>query len=213
MKKIALLFVIISTTLLSDLLAQNVFPGKQAVNKKDYFGLNLNSAIPDRYLGNYWEEYLKSFGKVHSRRGVYSVDRATIPSISNESIEMTSLVSTSRNITQLFLAVKVGNRYVANFTDSTYRATEQFLKDFSSFAVLRDEVRLAEEYYAEASKNHDRLQRDNERIIKEIERTQKRLEELGKEQEINTKDLAGSVIDLQNKQKDLEAAKAKLPKM
>ncbi len=212
MKKSFLLFAFICLFFLSDLVAQGVFPGKQSVNKKDYFGLNLNSSIPERFLANYWEEYLQSFGKTHSRRNVYTVDRADVPSISKEPVEMTSQISTSRNLTQLFLAVKIDNRYVANFTDTTYRATEQFLKDFSDFAVLRDEVRKAEEFYGEADKNHQRLQRDNERIIKEIERTKKRLEDLAQEQETNTKDLAGSVIDLQNKQKDLEAAKAKLPK-
>ncbi len=213
MKKTFYLITFLSIIVPASLLAQGVFPGKQTLNKKDYFGLNLNSSIPERYLGDYWKEYLGSFGKVHTRRGVYSVDRANVATIARKPVEMISQLSTSKGITQLFLAVKVDDRYVANFTDTTYRATEQFLKDFSAFAVLRDEVRLAEEYYAEADKNHQRLQRDNERISKEIERTQKRLEELAKEQDVNTKDLAGSVIDLQNKQKDLEAAKAKLPKM
>lgn len=193
--------------------AQSVFPGKQTLNKKEYFGLNLNSSIPERYLESYWEEYLKSFGKVRTRRGIYTVDRALVPAIASKPLVMTSQVSTAGNISHLFLAVKINDTYVANFTDSVYRATEQFLKDFSSFAIARDEVRMAEEYYTEADRNHQRLQRDGDRIANEIERLQKRLEELFKEQEINKKDLAGSVIDLQNKQKDLEAARARLPKM
>ena len=111
------------------------------------------------------------------------------------------------------MAVKVGDRFVSNFTDSTYKATEDFLKNFASYATVRDEVRQAEEFYTAADKNHKNLERDNERIVKETERLQKRLEELAIEQETNKKDLAGSVIDLQNKQKDLEAAKARVPKM
>jgi hypothetical protein len=213
MKKIYCFFIILGAMLTGDLYAQSVFPGKQTIKKKDYFGLNLNSSIPERYLGTYWEEYLDRFGKVHSRRKVFRMDRANVATISREPVEMVSKVSTSNSITQLFVAVKVSNRYVSNFMDTTYRASEQFLKDFSSFALLRDEVRLAEEYYGEADKNHQRLQRDNERIVKDIERTQKHLEDLMNEQEINKKDLAGSVLDLQNKQKDLEAAKARLPKM
>ncbi len=193
--------------------AQGVFPGKENLNGKDYFGLNLNSGIPSRYLESYWEDYLKTYGKTHSRRGVISVDRANIPSISHDPVEMLSQVSTARNISHVFLAVKVGDRFVSNFTDSTYKATENFLKDFSVYAVARDEVRMAEEYYAEADKNHKNLERDNERIVKEIERTQKKLEELLREQETNKADLAGSVIDLENKQKELEAAKGRIPKM
>jgi peptidoglycan hydrolase CwlO-like protein len=211
-KNISLLF-LLGSLLTHSLYAQTVFPGKESLNKKDYFGFNLNSSVPERYLATYWEEYLKNFGKTHSRRGVISVDRAAIPTIASEPVEILSQVSSSRNIVHVFMAIKVGDRFVSNFTDSTYKATEEFLKNFSSYATGRDEVRQAEEFYAAADKNHKTLERENDRIVKEIERTQKRLEELMKEQETNKADLAGSVIDLQNKQKDLEAAKTRVPKL
>lgn len=193
--------------------AQGVFPGKENLNGKDYFGLNLNSSIPSRYLEDYWEDYLKTYGKTHGRRGMVTVDRANVPAISSEPVEMLSQVSSAHNISHVFLAVKVGDHFVSNFTDSTYTATENFLKDFSSYAVARDEVRLAGEYYDEADKNHKSLERDNDRIAKDIERTQKKLEELMRDQETNKADLAGSVIDMANKQQDLEAAKGRIPKM
>ena len=213
MKSKIYLFVLLGGFLSLSVNAQGVFPGKENLNGKDYFGLNLNSSIPSRYLENYWENYLKTYGKTHSRRSIITVDRANVPTISNEPIEMLSQVSSARNISHVFLAVKVGDRFVSNFTDSTYKATENFLKDFSAYAVARDEVRMAEEYYDEADKNHKNLERDNERIVKDIERTQKKLEELMRDQETNKADLAGSVIDLANKQKDLEAAKGRIPKM
>ncbi|WP_373514232.1 coiled-coil domain-containing protein [Persicitalea sp.] len=213
MKNLLLPLVVLGFFLVPSVHAQGVFPGKEKLNDKDYFGLNLNSSIPSRYLEEYWEDYLKTYGKTHSRRGVISVDRANIPAISHESVEMLSQVSSARNISHVFLAVKVGDHFVSNFTDSTYTATENFLKEFSDYAVARDEVRMAEEYYDEADKNHKNLERDNDRIVKEIERTQKKLEELMRDQETNKADLAGSVIDLENKQKDLEAAKARIPKM
>ncbi len=193
--------------------AQSVFPGKEKLNDKDYFGFNLNSNIPDKYLEDYWEDYLESFGKTHSRRGVITADRADIPAISNEPVEVLSKISSARNLSHVFVAMKVGERFVSNFTDSTYKAVEAFLDDFSTYANAREEVRMAEEYYEDAEKNHKTMERDNERIAKEIERTQKKLEELMQDQEINKKDLAGSVIDLETKQRDLEAAKAKIPKL
>jgi len=193
--------------------AQGVFPGKESLNGKDYFGLNLNSSIPSRNLEGYWEDYLKTYGKTHSRRGVITADRANVPTISKEPVEILSQVSSARNISHVFLAVKVGQRFVSNFTDSTYTAAENFLKNFATYALVRDEVRLADEFYAEADKNHKNLERDNDRIVKEIERTQKKLEELMRDQETNKADLAGSVIDLEKKQKDLEAAKARVPKL
>lgn len=207
------LLVLLSGLLSFSVNAQGVFPGKENLNGKDYFGLNLNSSIPSRHLEGYWEDYLKTYGKTHGRRGVVSMDRANVPTISSQPIELLSQVSSARNVSHVFLAVKVDDHFVSNFTDSTYKATENFLKDFSSYAVARDEVRLSEEYYDEADKNHKSLERDNERIVKDIERTQKKLEELMLDQETNKADLAGSVIDLANKQKDLEAAKGRIPKM
>ena len=213
MKKIIYLLGLMSCLVMQPLCAQSVFPGKESINGKDYFGLNLNSSIPDRYLSTYWGEYLKTFGKTNSRRMVISADRANIPAISSEPVEVISQVSSAKNISHVFVAVKVGDRFVSNFMDSTYKATEEFLKTFAAYATARDEVRQAEEFYAVADKNHKTLERDNDRITKDIERTQKRLEDLKKEQEVNKSDLAGSVIDLQNKQKDLEAAKARIPKI
>ena len=213
MKKTIYLLGLMSCLLIHHLCAQSVFPGKESINGKDYFGLNLNSSIPDRYLSTYWGEYLKTFGKTNSRRMVISADRANIPAISSEPVEVISQVSSAKNISHVFVAVKVGDRFVSNFMDSTYKATEEFLKTFAAYATARDEVRQAEEFYAVADKNHKTLERDNDRITKDIERTQKRLEDLKKEQEVNKSDLAGSVIDLQNKQKDLEAAKARIPKI
>lgn len=193
--------------------AQNVFPGKEKINDKDYFGLNLNSSIAEKQLEGFWEDYLKTFGKTNSRHSVYTVDRADIPTVSNEPVEIVSQVSSARNLSHVFMAMKVGDRFVSNFTDSTYKATETFLSDFSVYAVAREEVRLAEGFYGDAEKNHKSLERDNEKITKEIERTQKKLIELMQDQETNKKDLAGSVIDLESKQKDVEVAKGKVPKM
>lgn len=193
--------------------AQNVFPGKEKINDKDYFGLNLNSNIAEKQLEGFWEDYLKTFGKTNSRRSVYTVDRADIPAISSEPVEIVSQVSSARNLSHVFMAMKVGDRFVSNFTDSTYKATEIFLSDFSAYAVAREEVRLAEGLYGDAEKNHKSLERDNEKITKEIERTQKKLTELMQDQETNKKDLAGSVVDLESKQKDVEVAKGKVPKM
>ncbi len=195
------------------LFAQNVFPGKEKINDKDYFGFNLNSNIPEKHLAGFWEDYLKTFGKTDSRRGVFTMDHADISAISSEPVEIVSQVSSARNLSHVFMAMKVGDRFVSNFTDSTYKATEAFLNDFVTYATARDEVRLAEGYYGEAEKNHKALERENEKITKEIERTQKKLSELMQDQETNKKDLAGSAIDLEAKQKDLEATKARVPKM
>lgn len=213
MKRIIYLLGLMTCLLIQPLCAQSVFPGKESINGKEYFGLNLNSSISDRYLSGYWAEYLKTFGKTNTRRTVVSADRANIPAISSQPVEVISQVSSAKNISHVFVAVKVGDRFVSNFTDSTYKATEEFLKTFATYAVARDDVRQAEEFYAVADKNHKTLVRDNDRITKDIERTQKKLDDLRKEQEVNKSDLAGSVNDLQTKQKDLEAAKARIPKI
>ena len=214
MKKALLLCIVLCIGLLrsAPLHAQTVFPGKQTIDSKDYFGFNLTMGIMDRHLSDYWQDFLKPYGKATTKRGVVQVSGASIPSLSVRGVGITSQVSSQKGGARLFASFFADGRYIANFTDSLYRNTEVFLRDFATYANWREEVRKAEEFYAEANRNHQRLQRENDTTLKEIERTEKRLEDLRSKLETNKKDLAGSVLDLQEKQAAVEAVKNRAPR-
>lgn len=192
--------------------AQTVLPGKQEIDKTSFEGLYVTTKIDEKYLGKYWEDYLKQYGKVSSSRGgVYRVPTASIPSISSSSINLASQVSSKKSLSQVFIYLDLGNgAYVTQGTKG-YAEAELFLKKFAEDAVLYDEARVAEEAMKESEKNFSKLTRKGETLKKDIEKTKKELANLKKDLEINQKDVATSQTDLEAKKKLFEEAKARIP--
>ena len=194
--------------------AQSVYPGKETIDKKEISGLTLSQSIPEKHLITYWESYLEKFGKVKGKKGVNTIDKASIPAVSPNPVQVTSQVgSVSKTASKVFLALNVDGTYITNDNDSGYRAVESVLKDFSNYAAVREEVRLADDVFSVAEKSHQKLQREIEDKTKEIEKTERKLTELRSEVEKGKADSQTSLLDLQNKQKALEAAKTKVPSL
>ena len=190
--------------------AQTISPGKQIIDKQEYFGLNLNQNISEKYLSKYWESYLDKFGKVKSKRGVYSIEKASIQSISNASVQLTSQINSGKDLSQVFLALYVNGQYVTNASDDTYKNAEAILKDFSDYAGVREEARVADEIFVTSEKSYQKQTKDNENTAKEIEKTEKKLTEMRAGLEKKKLEADNSLVDLQNKQKTLEAAKSRV---
>lgn len=190
--------------------AQTISPGKQTIDKQEYFGLNLNQNIAEKYLSKYWESYLDRFGKVKSKRGIYSIEKASIPSISNAPVQLTSHINSGKDLSQVFLALYVNGEYVTNASDETYKNAESILKDFSDYAGVREEARVADEIFTTSEKSYQKQIKDNDNTTKEIEKTEKKLIEMRAELEKKKLEADNSLIDLQNKQKTLEAARSRV---
>lgn len=190
--------------------AQTISPGKQTIDKQEYFGLNLNQNIAEKYLSKYWESYLDRFGKVKSKRGIYSIEKASIPSISNAPVQLTSHINSGKDLSQVFLALYVNGEYVTNASDETYKNAESILKDFSEYAGVREEARVADEIFTTSEKSYQKQIKDNDNTTKEIEKTEKKLIEMRAELEKKKLEADNSLIDLQNKQKTLEAARSRV---
>jgi len=192
--------------------AQTVLPGKQDIDKSSFEGLYVTTKIEEKYLGQYWEAYLKQYGKVSSSRGgVYRAPSAEISSISSSPINLSSQVSSKKGLSQVFIYLDLGNgSYVTQGTKG-YAEAESFLKKFAEDAILYDDARVAEEAMKESEKVFSKLTRKGESLKKDIEKTEKELVNLKKDLEINQKDVATSQTDLESKKKVFEEAKAKIP--
>jgi len=190
--------------------AQTISPGKQIIDKQEYFGLNLNQNISEKYLSKYWESYLDKFGKVKSKRGVYSIEKASIQSISNAPVKLTSQINSGKDLSQVFLALYVNGQYVTNASDDTYKNAEAILKDFSDYAGVREEARVADEIFVTSEKSYQKQTKDNENTAREIEKTEKKLTEMRAGLEKKKLEADNSLVDLQNKQKTMEAAKSRV---
>lgn len=201
--------VILSLTAVS-LRAQSVSPGKQTIDKQEYFGLNLNQNISEKYLSKYWESYLDKFGKVKSKRGVYTIEKASVPSVSSAPVQLTSQINSGKDLSQVFLALYVNGQYVTNASDDSYKSAETILKDFADYASVREEARVADEIFVSSEKSYQKQTKENDNTAKEIEKTEKKLTEMRAELERKKLEAGNSLIDLQNKQKALEAAKGRV---
>ena len=192
--------------------AQTVLPGKQDIDKSTFEGLYVTTKIEEKYLGQYWESYLKQYGKVSSSRGgVYRAPSASISSVSSSPINLSSQVSSKKGLSQVFIYLDLGiGSYVTQGTEG-YAAAESFLKKFAEDAILYDDARVAEEAMKESEKSFSKLTRKGESLKKDIEKTEKELANLKKDLEINQKDVATSQTDLETKKKVFEDAKAKIP--
>jgi hypothetical protein len=194
--------------------AQSVFPGKETIDKKEFAGLTLSQGIPDKYLSTYWEDYLAKFGKVKGKKGLYTIEKAAVTILSPNPVQITSHVaSVNKVLSKVFIALKVDGNFVTNENDQIYRTAENILKDFSEYAAIREEVRVADEAFTNTEKAYQKLQRDMEDKTKEIEKSEKKLIELRAELEKSKTDSQTSLLDLQNRQKALEAAKIKVPNL
>lgn len=190
--------------------AQTISPGKATIDKQEYLGLNLNQNISDKYLSKYWESYLEKFGKVKSKRSVYTIDKAAITYITSSPVAVTSQISSGKDLSQVFLALNVNGQYITASTDEGYKSAEALLKDFADYAAVREDARVADEVFTTSTKSYQKLQKDNENTAKDIEKTEKKLTELKAELDKKKGEADNSLVDLQNKQKSLEAAKSKV---
>jgi chromosome segregation ATPase len=189
--------------------AQSIFPGKQTIDKTEYLGLTLNQNIPDKQINNYWKSYIEKYGKVKNKKSVYTISKASIPSISNSPIDITSEVTSKKEQSQVFLALNVDGQYITNYTDQTYQKAEAILKEFSEYASKQEEVRVADESFSSSEKSYQKLQKENENLVKDIEKTEKKITELRSELEKKRAEADNALIDLQNKQKALELVKTR----
>lgn len=201
----SLLFIAVSSG------AQTVSPARQTVDKTEMAGLNLATSIPEKNLKEYWTTYLSKYGKVRSKRGAQTLEKAYIPDISKNSLNLTSSVSSSRNISTVFLAVRDGNSFISSASDAGYMETEQFLKQFLTYATAQEELRLVKADFTKTQDEQKKLVREKDRLTKEIEKTEKELQKLRDELVKKDTELTNYNSILENKQKGVKEVESKNP--
>ncbi len=193
-------------------MAQTALPGKQEIDKTQFEGLYITSKIDEKYLSNYWENFLKQYGKVSSSRGgVYRLAGASMSNISTDPVNLASKVSSSRGISQVFVYLDLGNGVYVTQGAKGYAETEAMLKKFAEDALLLDNARMTEETMKDNEKAFNKLTRNGEGLKKDIEKLNRKLDETKKELEANDKDLATSQTALEAAKKAFDDAKSKLP--
>ncbi len=208
-KNILLIFAVSLLFVAAPLAAQTVSPARQTINKVEMSGLNLATSIPEKYLKDYWATYLSKYGKVRSRKGTQTLEKAYIPDISKNSLNLTSAVSNSKNISTIFLAVQDGTSFISSASDAGYLETEQFLKQFMTYATAQEELRLVKEDFTKTQDEQKKLVKEKDRLSKEIEKTEKELQKLRDELAKKDTELSNYNTILENKQKGVKEVESK----
>lgn len=208
-KTIAGIFAVIIVFFGTASMAQTVSPARQTVDKTEMAGLNLATSIPEKYLKDYWASYLSKYGKVKSKKGVQTLEKAYIPDISKNSLNLSSTITSSRNISTIFLAVQDGATSISSASDAGYLETEQFLKQFLTYATAQEELRLVKEDFSKTQDEQKKLVKEKDRLIKDIEKTEKELQKLRDELVKKDAELANYNTILENKQKGVKEVESK----
>jgi chromosome segregation ATPase len=189
--------------------AQTVAPARQTIDKTEYSGLNLSTSIPEKNLKEYWTTYLSKYGKLKSKRGAQSLEKAYIPEISKNSLNLTSAISSSRNISTIFLSLQDGPNTISSASDAGYLETEQFLKQFLTYATSQEELRLVKEDFSKTQDERKKLIREKDRLTKDIEKAEKELVKLREDLAKKETELTNYNSILENKQKGLKEVESK----
>ncbi len=205
--------------------AQTVYAGEQTIDKQLYKGLFLTVPLSDRQVEKEWEEYTKAFGRAVASRGTYRITTADIKPISMEPINFTSQVKGNKKSTTIFTAYDLGGGNFVTAGTGSYEAADKLLKDFAARALFNEEVRVADDGFNEAQRNHQKLtkkgenlvrdiesnRKDKDRLLRKIDENTKELEQLQKDVESNKAEQATGLTDMDNKRKNLETVKLKKP--
>lgn len=153
----------------------------ELINKVQRTGLKTSLNFSSKQVGDAWQNYLKKYGKVSSRRNIYKIDAAKIPDISDRPIGIISKVDQQTdNSAYVFCSFDIGSEYIS-VGDNRYQAAERFMNDFS-LSMYRDEyskeIADAENTFDDAQKNLEDLIKKEQDWDKNIQSSQKDIENM-----------------------------------
>lgn len=203
--------------------AQAVYAGEQTIDKQVYKGLFLTLPLSDRQVEKEWEAHIAPYGRPTSSRGTYRITTADMKDISAEPVNFTSQIKGNKKSTTIFTAYDLGGGNFVTAGNGNYDAADKLLKDFANKTIFNDEVRVAEDGFNEAQRNHQKLvkkgenlvrdiesnRKEKERLLRKIDENAKELEQLQKDIETNKIDQTTAQTEMDNKRKNVEVVKLK----
>lgn len=205
--------------------AQTILSGSEVFGKDRKEGFYMTINVEKKFIEKEWSLFISKFGGVAQNREVFNIAAANMPEISPDPINlMTKVLSEQKAKTKIFASFSFGGGDVITQNDKSFREVEQLLKDFYSFSMQNEDVRLAERDADESQKNLDRVNKTGDKIVREIEKNKREkdkllkaiennsveLEKLLKEQIDNKLDQENAKIALEEKQKAASIVKTRI---
>ncbi len=191
--------------------SQTILSGSEVFGKDRKEGFYMTLNIEKKFIEKDWSLFISKYGGVAQSRKVFNIAAANIPDISPDPINlMTKVISDQKVKTKVFASFDVGGGNMVSENNKSFRGVEQLLKDFYSFAMQNEDVRLAERDSEEAQKNLDRVNKTADRIVRDIEKNKREKEKLLKEIENNRIELEKLLKDQTDNKQDQENARIAL---
>jgi len=206
-------------------LAQGVVqPAFLDIDRQKRQGYAASTDLDRRVVEKAWKDQLEQYGRVDSKRDVYTVNFAKLPFLDQQA-RIISQLNTIKGRTQIFLSVDQNNGEFVAAGHGQGPEVEKLLLDFMRQMDYEAQLRVAQKAYEEAestskdaTRKGERLLRDLESNKKEAERLVKRLEEnkteflkLQGDTAQNRKDRAAAAQVFEKQRQNLEAVKSRKP--
>ncbi|HSI90699.1 MAG TPA: hypothetical protein VK927_06245 [Adhaeribacter sp.] len=182
------------------------------VNGMPRKGLQTTIQLDHKLVDKAWQSHLKDkAGKVQSSKGVYTIDRGSIESISATPLRIVSQVNASEAGTLVWWALDMGTALISKeSTPGQYESAEAFMKDFAKKLYREDiarQVAEAEKVLASTANEEARTIKQADDIKRSIEKNKQRRAELEAELARNSQELVQLNQDVETNLKAQETAR------
>jgi hypothetical protein len=201
-----------------------VQPAYVDIDKQKRQGYAASTDLDRRFVEKAWKDKLSEYGRVDSKRDVYTVNFAKLPFL-DEQARIVSQLNTTKGRTQIFLSVDQNNNEFIAAGHGQGPQVEKLLLDFMQQMDYESQVRAAEKAFEDAESANKDATRKGERLVRDIEANRKEKEKLLKRLDDNKTELiklrGDSVQNYRDRQaaaqvfekqrQNLEAVKARKP--
>ena len=206
-------------------LSAQVFSGLAEIDKAKKEGFYTYLNTEEKNVTNAWKEYLKKTGTFDAgRAGSIHVDQARISSISDNPINLLSVITEEKNKTKLFVSMRVGPDNYIQTGHEKFKEASQWLEEFAQVINLQESLRKEESKLAELKNAQLKNQRYAERLVRELDSNKRQTELLTKKleetriekekilanQEQNKLDQKANELALEQQVKQVQSAKSKV---
>lgn len=161
-----------------------VFSGMAEIDKAKKEGFYTYLNTEEKYVTNAWKEFLKKTGAVDAgRSGSIHVDQARISSISDNPINLLSLITEEKNKIKLFVSMRVGPDNYIQTGHEKFKEASLWLEEFAQIINLQESLRKEENKLAELKSAQLKNQRYAERLVRELDSNKRQTELLTKKLE------------------------------
>lgn len=189
----------------------------EMIDKISRTGQHVIIDLDQKTVAKAWEKQLKSYGKVESSKGVFTVAVANVSGVSSNPCKIISMVQSSGKGTKVWWAIDLGSSFVtSNGSNSAYKGAEKILKEFALSCYrddINDQIKEAEKALASSVKNQEKEVKNGEQLAKNVEKNKKEKADLGQKLKDNASDLEQLKKDIEKNKKDQESAAQEVEKM